>query len=1217
MSWFGKAPLRNTTGQTLGANLVYNYQRSTANPRPGGFHAHTDLASELLQARIEHSDYRLSIATAKAYVASCQAKVDRQGTLPAAQIQGRNKSFLRAVVRDMGAFMGIGLGQVRQAKPEWGRPDRKAKESPGYHADVRPAPPGDSMLLRAAAQRSNHLEDTREQINGVLDLLRLGLGAADEALSATPNEVSSLQTNTQIEQIGARRGQARPQQGNANGVAQTQTAGNTASEPAMQLDDDAPASPAELAQEIATLQAMQHALEIDHQQAATDHAQQLQALTSTTATRTDRLLDHPPGFGPGPGHAELCADLRILMTRLQTQNSPDAQWPADDTLEVVCSALALASKGDAGLASNSLRELMQHRLIDLVPQPGQWFDGSPRSVGRPQPAPQPLENLVDVLLDLPSGAELLSRVARVDLNPAPADQRDAVSVYYKAMRTIASRKIPDSASAQWLHRAALAACHIAHPASSPKALSVRQRAAFHGVRNGLLSVAKASPADQANSRLQLMADEWVNELQGRNPLRARREAAVAATQVGLPTPVRQANDAMRQTCSGLQQTIDTCLKEAVDLNAMEPVVQAAKLLRYIEKHADQHLRLDQMPIDRRAWRSVDRHTARWLQTEGQAPPAPAPAHVRADDARLGLRRPNPAAHAPLHQEQALDDLQTALWDLRLDKVTALQALDAIHKNIAAIAAAQVEPKRTMRQPYLPTIDEGTAYVASGLDSVQESLDRTLELQPTIDAFMGTKAQWRADEFSNWVTPVVGQNSSAVTMKLGHTVGVNTSGISATFRNLTGLLGFAVRVDAETSRTEQQVLRYAKQSRGMEAFIGDNQQKQDSFGLAVGLRLGIISLPSEDAFSANVMGCWAASHSKSNTQGVLLRSPVYDARALPEAKQDFSAMLDSARNWKTLRDEVTGESYSSPLEAVLARHPHASVSTIDQLRTVATTTASSITASVSGGGPFAKNHVPRFFGSMGVGVGVGSKRQTEITEFKTRAGSQAFAGSTAGTTATAYAQFRYTGQLGGLIPNAENSASLRGRSSSAILQLELRRKQAQSSATVIRQPDGTLVGEKACEFNTFEPFKKTVEQRWDAWIERGVNRGRWPDSVPVPVRRLLVEQELDSFMKAAEQSVRQGGTVTLNETVAICPEVCAELSACLALEELAHSQRQPEQARAAFERRQRLLQAETSYEPYKLKAIVQSQMETLKGVNLVFSAHSKKSAGATHEYDSFP
>lgn len=1016
---------------------------------------------------------------------------------------------------------------------------------------------------------------------------------------------------------------------------------------ALRTLDDARAQVAGLTQELDSLVPLQNEIDTRQQQALLEEETQRSAWAQIQNDRTEALLSQPAGFEPTAVHIDLSIELRELGERLnsRTVHTTDAaQWPLNDTLEVVSLALAKVSGGDSDLAAQALHELMQCNLTELVPQPGQWLDGSPRTVGVPPPMPTTLEKLVQELLDLPCGGELITRLVQPQAEPITALQRDAVSVYYKAMAAAMSPTLSDGDSWMWLHCAASAACQLAHPEVSSE-LSVQQRAAFHGVRNGFMSVEPGSSYDQASRYLQRWADHTVRDIHGINPFKTRREAATAATQVGLPTPLRQSNAEIRKSCSQLQQAITAHLIEArrlahqqgqaVDIQALEPMLQASSLLRYIEKNADKFIRLDEMPIGRRAWRSVDKHTSRWIKREGTL--ASAPERLRAEVTQLGLAAPASLVRVATSNPVQMLDLQTGLAELRLDQgCTALQALEVIHAQLGDVANTALPPggNSAARQPRERAAIERDDVIDTAEDehqgritqlahdmcclNVQQSLDKSRSLQPTVDAFMGKKMQWRSEELPNWLVPVIGEKSSAVTMKHGRSVGLSTLGLGVAVSQVIEKLGLSARLDAEFSKLDQEVFRYAKQSRGLEAIIGQNQEHRRRVGFAAGVGWSLLALPSEDGVAGSAVGTWSRSRLKSDTQGVLLRAPVYGEKRLPQARQTFSDMLNSVANWRSLTDEVSGERYDSALQAVLARHPDASVGTIEQLTVVGRGTRSGLSATVSGGGPFSKNALPSFFGSVGVGAGLGSERRTEDTQYKTQGGSQGFVGTTVDTTAIVSGNLTYAGHLGGVVrPGGRDGVALRARSSAAVLQVDLHRQQAQSSATVVRQPDGTLIGEKAMEFNTFEPFEAAIRKRWDDWIDHGVKKASWPESIPVATRRLLVEQELESFMRAAKSSVRQAGTVTLSETLEVRPEVCAELSACLALEELANAKGETDKVQAAAARRDQLLQAESSYFPYKLKAIVRSQIESGKGLNIAVFSQLKKSASASHEYDSFP
>lgn len=967
--------------------------------------------------------------------------------------------------------------------------------------------------------------------------------------------------------------------------------------------------------------------------------------TTTTADPIEQRPTQPSGLDLCQVKGPLDVQLESLAEHLDQQAAhSDSQWRTNDLLEVVRSALAIATDGNQKLAADTLEKLRHCGWQDLVPQPGHWFDGSRAYIGKPRPTPQALEKLVINLVDLPCGVELLTRLTKkaTDQPPHKPDptsiQREALLVYHRAIRHADCRITPDTQSFLWLQKAAFAACKIVHEGPSVL-LSVQHRAAFHGVRNGLLSIRSGGHWAQANSHLQSLSNKnKVNQPQSRSPFRARKAAANAATQVKLATPLRTskyaANAAIQvglETPRGLAEAeilkirpqlelaLDKALKQAEcqkqghsqgmdSHDALQKLLELTQsLIGHIEKNAKQHRDLAMISQVRWTWRSIDRQ----------------PKTTTPNSAALTL--PKAAANDALQQESALTELKTKLTP----KSTVLDIIPLIRESLKHIPVALTEPQVAPVQSEAPPksqekSQESTSTPKEVLDLTPalSLLEKIVSSHETLNNFIDPKKSWEPSQLPHWVMPAVSGKSAAVTMKFGHTRGINTSGLSTTIRQFTGILGFGLRLDAEASRTSEKVLKYAKQSRGLELFIGDSHQKHRLYGLAGGLRLSLLSLPSEDGVGAGFTVNWSQTRLNSTATGVFVRSPIYGEQTpeqLDKARNNFKEILKTVAGWREMTDDDTGESYKSALEAVLSRHPEASVSTIDQLRTDSVTNSSGLMASVSGGGPFSLNVIPRFFGSMSLGIGLGATRQTESTQYKMHAGAQSFAGTTESTKSTVNVQFRYVGHLGSQVSPLSGSSptSLQARSSSGVAQFDLHRKQQQSTATVVRQPDGSMVGEKAQEFNTFEDFRAVVEQRWDEWVKHGIGRREWKTSEPEAIKKMVIEKDLIDFLEAAKLSLREAGTVTLNETLEIRPDVCAELSACLALEELARARGDDEQVKSAYERRELLLQAESSYRPYKLKAIVQSQREKSHGVNLVLNCQQKKSALATHEYDSFP
>ncbi len=1038
-------------------------------------------------------------------------------------------------------------------------------------------------------------------------------------------------------------------------------------------------------------------LDRPEQAANTQAALLRQAVTNQRSARLRQLLHIPPGF-EHTATPELRAAVRALGMRLAPPASAAgptaAQWPLNDTLDAVSRALSLACGGDAALAAPVLCELMRRPPSGLVPPPGRWFDGSQRLHGQPVPPFGPLERLVGRLVDLPCGAELLTRVAAPEPPTAAGDPpslKEAVAVYHQATRALAEASAGDSASWLWLQTASATASRLAHPPASAAALTAQQLASYHGVRNGFTSVRPGSAYDQANRQLLQLADEWAAGQGGHNPLKARRKAAVVATQVGLPTPVRQSNEALLDACARLRAAIEGELVQAgrdaarqglvADASALEPLLEASYLLRRIDKHAGDGLRLDEMRLGRKTWRSVDRHTRLGLKHQGQTQPVPE--RTQAEVRRAGLPQPAPVfarqdphpgplppagegESLPPHRnggegrdEGAVADnpwlaLSMALLELRLQgkQATVPQALRAVQAALDEVVQARGPvPQGPRHDAPLPPIAEEPAARAMVDDEMADderddiveqsarelaesarsgagrrpasaetraALDRADSLKPRMEAFLRKdkkKAAPATAELRAWMAPVVRDGSSSVSLNRGRSLGVGTQSVSSLVSRVANQLGVVARADIDLTDTRLNHLRWARQSRGMELFAGRSKQLQGRGGFTGGVGYAVVTLPSDDAFSAGAVGQWSASRSRTDTQGVLVRAPKYGDRSQDEVARDFDAMVDTVLNWRALRDADGEPVHSSPMQALLARHPQVSVGTIEQLRAVATTTRCGVAATVGGGGPMFKP----LSGAIGFSAGLASERRRERTDYKTAGGSQGFAGRTAGASATVSAQAGYAGQLGGNVApvGVSGNAAVRGRTSAAMLQVDLHRKQFQSSTTLVRQPDGTLVGEKATEFNTFEAFEAEVKPLWDAWIDHAVAKGDWPEGFPAADRRLMAERELKALMEAAARSVRDGGTVSLNQTLDIRPEVCAELSACLAVEELAQAQGRGSEASAMHRRRQRLLESDASYTPYKLKAIVRSQADTALGMDLVFSALRRQGASAAHEYDSFP
>jgi hypothetical protein len=83
------------------------------------------------------------------------------------------------------------------------------------------------------------------------------------------------------------------------------------------------------------------------------------------------------------------------------------------------------------------------------------------------------------------------------------------------------------------------------------------------------------------------------------------------------------------------------------------------------------------------------------------------------------------------------------------------------------------------------------------------------------------------------------------------------------------------------------------------------------------------------------------------------------------------------------------------------------------------------------------------------------------------------------------------------------------------------------------------------------------------------------------------------------------------------EVCAELAIAMAYQSQAQEQGLQEVSQAWTSHCQALLENDTSYVPYRLKARVRSSSEKGSGFDLLLQFKRNKEAQAMHEYDGFP
>lgn len=996
------------------------------------------------------------------------------------------------------------------------------------------------------------------------------------------------------------------------------------------------------------------------------------------AQKIETLINQPAGFDPGKVTPQLKAKLRELSTRLdevpadltaqQAEAMRKFRLPLDDTLEVVSRAVANATQGDPDRAIAALDSLMNRQFADLVPRPGLDFNGQPQVVGGPGDQSD-TKRAASILASRPSGGEILQRLTQPPATTASRQLQDAVQVYFRATTTLSDAPPPDAQSLTWLVSAERAAKFVAHPPAAPAApagtapeaaalaadpmsrLPGYDRQAFNGVRNSLLSVAEGSPYDKINKSLKEFTDQWVprsTENHKSSPLHARQMAAKVAADVGLPTVENGLHTQLKTAC---EELLKITQRELVDARARtnaareqartgpdgappvpipdvpRSLIEAKHLLQYIQKRADRGERIDTLKLGSSAWRSINKKVEAEVEAEQKA----AGTHVPGMAARLGAQVKGaftrggpqfgdvvahvrdtalPAARrdrfAPQGPAADRTDLAIGMMELELNKPTVLQALTRLRDELSPEAA-------------LPdTGGDGDAghIAATGLQNRQRArpltvLDSALEnaetLKDHVDRFANKNGDFSAAALEQWMIPSITNAFGGVAVNQGKRFGLGTGGVVGVVSQIGGALGLVIRPDVELQGSVRDQFSYGRDALGIELSVGRTHGASGSFGVTAGM--GFDASGTNGHFGGGPGVSLSHTFAGSNrTGGAVMRAPKFDGRTHPELTRDFSEMVSSLLTWHQPTEPNGDQRYQDPLQALLDQHPTVSLSTVESATVRSHTSNLNVVGFASPGGEAGNASAgANFF------AGINSSKTQEKSRFKTLAGTQGMLVTSKQSTYT-------LSGMGGLnqVFNAGSNpeAKVRARLALATASIDWKRSSAQSGVDMINMPDGSMAADRFVEYNNYEKFEKAVKPHWEKWIEHGINAGTWPEGFPDTDKRIMVERTLNDFMAKAKESIK-AGTVTLQENMDVKPEVGAQLTANVALEELARMEGRHEEAKALEVARQKILAEDSSYQPFLLKAIVRSSINQGKGLNLAISAMSTKGASATQVYDWFP
>jgi len=1084
------------------------------------------------------------------------------------------------------------------------------------------------------------------------------LSACHDMLNASQQQLEAVQQALVINEV------------EVESAAQAHAAGQSAERELKFQFDSARAAVQQLHRQIASfgeqVQPVQDQAVVMQARAAEAEAAQAALQVEETRGREESirtLIEKPPGFGPMPELSAALTDLRNRLEATLDKVPAAAQLPVAETLELVTRSLALETGGHAAEAARLLNNLMRLPFKALVPPPGQPIVDWP-------PA-----NLVRRLAGMSCGAQTLLRMTSNEDDPPEPVQMSALQVYYKAdSAAMEHLRLPqceqDPATLVWLTTAAQAAKKLIHAKEDSRPLSTLELTAFNGVRNGFTSVTKGSDYDSTNQWLKKAA-VWLDRAkQSRtlkhSPLSARQVMQSVGFDVGLPTVERALSSTLQAACEALLQRTTAMIIEARP-KPSDAMIQAATLLNCAVKRGQKHQRWDTLTIGRGDWRRINRDSMSWARRERAFGKVPR----KLQDAATALPQAQPDRADPnTHRRDASsavnsDALGAALQGLATERnVSLLVVLQTLHPLLRVLPPAESPPVEfNVPAPNfsflgpLPPIDEedeeagewvldeaagdrtAQAHTSASQSEHEDQLDaelanirrrlnalRTMEpiLEPPpppdeVETLLAKAVQLQkqsadftersrlsSNALQAWLAPVVSATSGSVSASQGTTFGLSTGGLSWSVNKIGPMLvSMSITTDAEVTRRRQHELGVKRDSKGLNLLMGESTRWMGKLGGMFSVGIPPLLKRASDKFTLGFRSGHKRSASSTRAQGVAVREPKSDNMV-----QNFEDILHTLLNWERIEGEDGKPQFSDPLAALLARHPTVSVgATSGNTKAYSAETVVGFGLSLSGNTDI--NHEP---GAIGIGP---EWRVTadNVTTGETITGAQGINSHLRSRTLINSVRLALSAAFSPSVSQPHLDA--RPRTLSMFLEKTLRISSEQEGFKWVSMPDGTLVADRAAEFSSFTKFKQRIDSRREEWIEHMIRSTKWPEGLSPAAIRLCVEDDLNRFMLRAEKHVRNGGTVRLNETMDVKPQVCARLTAIANAGALAAEQGFEDDADRHLQKLKELLGDDASYKPYKAKLIVRSDIALSWGTDWGIVAKSETRARGMNETETWP
>ncbi len=925
-----------------------------------------------------------------------------------------------------------------------------------------------------------------------------------------------------------------------------------------------------------------------------------QALLQThRLQKLQALQDMPPGFEGTPMTPHLQQGMRQLAQRLGAPEGPHESQvqahqnliPSHEALEIILRCLALSTRGQGDQAAQVLDHLMGRSIADLVPRAGGSFKDQPQTTQSEQAIRSASHRLASALLELPGGRELLKRLAQpTAIEPSPQVQ-DAVAVYFKATHGLNQAANDDSR--QWLQAAQEASQALAHPGhagpghkDASLSLTLSQQTAFNGVRNGLTSLGPGSTFDNINAIIEKSLDDWPKGASAQtkrqtSPWDSRGLLKEATHDLNGLTAERNFTKQLKIACEELlkattQQLVaarsDVVRARGLTANVQPlvpgapiglqtkvpmPLIEAHNLLHYIKERLDQ----DVIPLlNPRILRSIE-HTSK-RQQNGKivvnALPSEPLKGIRSLD-MASPATPRSANQSPLPSPLKEDNYEALVLELSKLKANhstpALQAMKMLSASIGNWSACDVNaPKSTL------------IVALNQADELQErySASKNTEGAASPTALFELMSQNIADPSKK---PTFG----SVRLSDSRYTGLETSGLIT--HGLAVISAGTVTPEFEigVNRSKTSSLSMSRDSQGIQQhLVSEAVTKRVKVHAGLGLAI---------TFWASHERAWV-----DTSKELILRIPLVNGKTHEQLTVDIHSMTETLLTWRNFVDEAHQPIYKNPLQALLHRHPEVSISAL-----------------MERGGSHINNR--------------NLKNLTGLIEpVCDQDGSQVILGALTADSSSSRRRDTITTTSGTQGIEVVSTAKVANIPNHQVKKNSLTVDTAGS--VLFRQPDGSILAERSAAYTRFSEFEATVNLHHEKWIHAGMQAANWPESTSQSEQRIAANENLDRFMSIAKTR-SFNGNVTLKATMKVKPEVCAEITSNVALEQLARADGRRLEADILQAARVELLSDEASYQADRLELFENGSGSKNVGFSAIIARRRVQMASVTQMFDCYP